>query len=224
MDANRKLWNDGHQILRRALASHDYQKAIEQFMIQHAMVHSKKVSRMDVWSFEDELWQGLTESAFRAIPPNSEHSIAWMLFHIARIEDITMNLLIAGTPQLYLKDGWAKKLKSTIPHSANKMDDESVVQLSTALDMQALRMYRIAVGQRTRAIVKKIRVEEFDQKVNPKRLQKVLAEGAVTPEAMEIVNYWGSRTIAGLLLMPATRHNLLHLNEALRVKQKLSRL
>jgi hypothetical protein len=224
MDANRKLWNSGHQKLRLAFKSNDHQKVIEQFVIQHAMVHSIKVSHMDVWSFEDELWQGLAESTFRVISPGDEHSIAWILFHIARIEDITMNLLIAGTRQLYLKDGWAKKLKSTIPHSANKMDDAGVAQLSAALDMQALREYRLAVGRRTREIVKKIRVDEFNQKVDPIRLQKVLAEGAVIPEAMEVVNYWGSRTIAGLLLMPATRHNLLHLNEALRVKQKLSKL
>ena len=224
MDPNRKLWNSGHQKLHTAFKANDHQKAIEQFLIQHAMVHSRKVSGMDVWSFDDELWQGLTEADFRAIPPKGEHSIAWMLFHIARIEDIAMNLLIAGTSQLYLKDGWAKKLKSPIPHSANKMDNESVARLSAVIDMKALREYRIAVGKRTRAIVKKIRAEEFDQKVNPIRLQKVLAEGAVIPEAMEVVNYWGSRTIAGLLLMPATRHNLLHLNEALRVKQKLSKL
>jgi hypothetical protein len=224
MDPNRKLWNSGHQKLRLALKSNDHKKVIEQFLIQHAMVHSRKVSGMDVWSFEDELWQGLTEEAFRAILPKGEHSIAWILFHIARIEDIAMNLLIAGAPQLYPKDNWAKKLKSTIPHSANKMDDDDVARLSAALDMKVLRDYRIAVGKRTRAIVKKIPAEEFDKKVNPFRLQKVLAEGAVIPEAMEVVNYWGSRTIAGLLLMPATRHNLLHLNEALRVKQKLSRL
>jgi hypothetical protein len=223
MDSNRKLWNSGHQKLRLAFKSNDHQKVIEQFVIQHAMVHSRKVSGMDVWSFEDELWQGLTEQAFRTIPPKGEHSIAWMLFHIARIEDITMNLLVAGTPQLYIKAGWAKKLKSTIPHFANKMDDDDVARLSAALDMKALRDYRIAVGKRTRAIVKKIHAEDFDQKVDPSRLQKVLAEGAVIPEAMEVVNYWGSRTIAGLLLMPATRHNLLHLNEALWVKQKLSR-
>ena len=155
MDPNRKLWNSGHQKLHMALKANDHQKAIEQFLIQHAMVHSRKVSGMDVWSFEDELWQGLTEEAFRAIPSKGEHSIAWMLFHIARIKDIAMNLLVAGTPQLYPKDNWAKKLKSTIPHSANKMDDDDVAQLSAALDMKALRDYRIAVGKRTRAIVKK---------------------------------------------------------------------
>jgi len=188
MDLNRKLWNTGQQKLRIALANNDHQKAIELFLIQHAMVHSKKVSHMDVWSFEDELWRGLTEQAFR-IPQNGEHSIAWILFHITRIEDITMNLLIAGTPQLYLKEGWAKKLNSTISHSANKMDSDSVMRLSAALDMKALKEYRLAVGKRTRKIVKKIHVEELNQKIDLFRLQKVLDEGAVIPEAMEIVNY-----------------------------------
>jgi len=223
MDANRKLWNSGQQKLRRALSSSDHQQAIELFLTQHGMLHAKKVSRMDLHSFEDELWQGLDEETFRRIPLKSEHSIAWILFHIARIEDITMNLLVAGTPQLYLRDGWSKKLKATIHHSANKMDNESVEQLSAQLDMNALRDYRLVVGRRTREIVKRIKPAELNQNVDSARLQTVLDQGAVIPEAMEIVKYWGNRTIAGLLLMPPTRHNFLHLNEAMRIKQRLYR-
>ncbi|MBK7318178.1 DinB family protein [Candidatus Villigracilis affinis] len=221
MDTNRKIWNEGQQNLRRTLAAGDLTKAIEQFLTQHAMVHSKKVSRADVWSFEDELWQGLTEKAFRTIPPKGGHSIAWILFHIARIEDITMNMLVAGNPQIYIRDKWAKKLKSTIHHSANRMDNESVAQLSSQLELTALREYRAAVGRGTRDIVRKIRPHELNQKVDTARLQTVLDQGAVIPEAMEIVHYWGNRTIAGLLLMPPTRHNFLHLNEAFRVKKKV---
>jgi hypothetical protein len=221
MDINRNLWNDGQQKLRRALTTGDHAKAVGQFLLQHAMVHSKKMSRMDVWSFEDELWQDLNEEDFRRFPPKGEHPIAWILFHIARIEDITMNMLIANAPQLYTRSNWAKKLKSTIPHSANKMDDEAVAQLTEQLDMDALHDYRLAVGRRTREIVKRIRPEELNQKVDSNRLQKVLDSGAVTSEAMEIINYWSKRTIAGLLLMPPTRHNFLHLNEAMRVKNKL---
>ena len=47
-----------------------------------------------------------------------------------------------------------------------------------------------------------------------------MAEGAVLEVASDLIDYWAKRTIAGLLLMPATRHNLVHLNEALRLKQK----
>jgi hypothetical protein len=222
MNPNRKLWNDGQQKLRRALDSNDHSQAIECFLTQHAMVHTKRMSRMDLWSFEDEIWQGLSVQTFRAIPPRGEHSIAWILFHIARVEDITMNMLVAGTSQLYTSNKWAKKLKATIHHSANKMDNESVVNLSFALDIDTLRDYRLAVGCRTCEIVKQIQPEDLPKKVDSTRLQRVLDEGAVTIEAIEIVNYWRKRTIAGLLLMPPTRHNFLHLNEALRIKQKLS--
>ena len=222
MEPNRKSWNNGQQKLRRALTAKDYQNAVNQILIQHAMVHSKKVSRMDVWSFEDELWHGLTDEQFRAIPPKGEHSIAWILFHIARIEDITMNMLVAGTVQVYKRDNWAKKLKSTIHHSANKMDDNSVKQLSSSLDMAALREYRLSVGKKTREIVHQIQPDEFSQKVELVRLEKLLKEGAMIEDAMEIIDYWSKRTIAGLLLMPPTRHNFLHLNEAFRIKTKLS--
>jgi hypothetical protein len=42
----------------------------------------------------------------------------------------------------------------------------------------------------------------------------------VVEAAAGLLDYWGRRTIAGLLLMPATRHNIVHLNEAARIKQK----
>jgi hypothetical protein len=37
-----------------------------------------------------------------------------------------------------------------------------------------------------------------------------------------VLEYWGGLTYAGLLLMPPTRHNFIHLNEALRVKKKVA--
>ncbi len=223
MNPNRKLWNEGHQKLRRTLATNDHKKALELFLSQHAMIHSAKVSRSKLWSFEDEILNDMTEDQIRCIPPKGEHSIAWIIFHLARVEDITMNMLVAGTPQLFLRDQWAGKLNVNILHSANKMSEASVVQLSGQIAIQALRAYRQAVGRQTRAIVKKIKPTALKQKVDSLRLKNIIAEGAVTPEAMEIANYWGSRTIAGLLLMPATRHNFLHLYEALRIKQKVRR-
>lgn len=223
MDTNRQQWNQGHQKLHRALSANDGQ-AIELFLIQHAMVHSQKMSGTKGWFFEDEVLGDILEEQFRCIPPKSEHSIAWILFHIARIEDITMNMLVAGTDQLFVHDHWMKKLNVNIAHSANSMDNWSVTALNTHMDIAALRAYRQAVGRRTREIVRKLKPEELKQKVDPARFQKVMDEGALLPEAIGILNYWSKRTIAGLLLMPPTRHNFLHLNEALRIKQKLQKV
>ena len=152
-----------------------------------------------------------------------EHSIAWILLHLARIEDTTMNMLVAGTEQLFTKDGWGKKMNVDIVHSANKMSEAGVASLSGKINVKALRAYRVAVGKRTREIVQKLKAENFKTKVDPIRIQKVMEANAVVPEAMEIINYWSSKTIAGLLLMPATRHCILHLNEAERLKSVIAR-
>lgn len=224
MNANRKLWNQGQQKLRRALTSVDRHKAIDLFLNQHARVHSSKMSKSNVWSFEDEVLNDMTEENIRQMPPTGEHSIAWIILHIARIEDITMNMLVAREPQLFLRDNWVDKLEVAIIHSANKMDTTGVAALSTRVDIDALRTYRQAVGRRTREIVRKLRPEVFRQIVATSRLQNVMDEGGLLPEAIEILNYSSKRTIAGLLFMPPTRHNFLHLNEALQIKQTLQRV
>ena len=223
MDSNRKLWNERHQKLTRLFAKGNRDAAIELFLDQHAMLHSAKISKLRLWSFEDELLNDMTEEEVRQIPLRGEHSVAWILFHLARIEDITMNMLVAGTQQVLTQGDWANKMNVSILHSANRMDDVSVAELSANIDIGCLRDYRLAVARRTRQIVKKLQTKDFKQKIDRSRIERVLAEGAVTLEAMEIVNYWSRKTIAGLLLMPPTRHCMLHLNEATRIKQKIQK-
>jgi hypothetical protein len=100
------------------------------------------------------------------------------------------------------------------------MSREEIAQFSAVIDIEALRAYRVAVGRRTQEIVRQLAAEELKQKVDPARLQRVWDEGAVVEAARGIADYWGRRTIAGLLLMPATRHNIVHLNEALQIKRR----
>lgn len=221
MDVQRKLWNQQQQALRKALSHMDEpDRAIDLFMSQHAMVHSGLMAQAGVWSFEDEIWQGLSEEASRCIPRNCDHSIAWIIWHIARIEDVTMNLLVAGGPQILLRDNWLGRLKITARDTGNAMAEAGVADLSATIDLEALRAYRLAVGRRTREIVQQLQPATLKQKVDPARLRQVRLEGAVVEAAGELLDYWGGLTQAGLLLMPPTRHNFVHLNEALRVKQK----
>lgn len=218
---NREHWNDQQQALRQALANPlEYQRAIELFLDQHAMLHAADMSGSGLWSFADEAYGGLGEKTMRCVPRGGEHSIAWVIWHITRIEDVTMNLLVTGSPQLFHQGNWKGSLKVSIENTGNAMSTEAVAELSAAVDVQALCSYRAAVGQRTREIVQQIRPEKLRQKVDPSRIQRVRSEGAVVEEANEILDYWSGLTISGLLLMPPTRHNFLHLNEILRIKSK----
>jgi len=221
MESYRKSLNNQQTELRRLLSSSDqYEKAIELFLKHHAMLHSATMAQTESWSFEDEVLDDMTEEQVRPIPQNCDHSVAWLLWHIARCEDITMNLLVAGSPQVLHQDHWLERMKITAQDTGNAMSREEIAQFSAAIDIEALRAYRVAVGRRTQEIVRQLAAEELKQKVDPARLQRVWDEGAVVEAARGIADYWGKRTIAGLLLMPATRHNIVHLNEALQIKRR----
>jgi hypothetical protein len=221
MEAQRKFWNQQQQALRAALSTAgEHRQAIELFLGQHAMVHSARLDPLAACSFEDEVWAGADEAALRRIPPGGEHSIAWIIWHIARIEDVTMNLLVAGTAQKLHSENWPERMNWTAVSTGNAMDGAGVRELSASMDLGALRAYRHAVGDRTRQVVQQLRPEELSQKVTASRLQRVMEEGAVIEAARGLIDYWGGLTIAGLLLMPPTRHNFVHLNEAARIKRK----
>ena len=222
MNPDRKFWNEQQQALRLSLTrTEDHQKAIELFLSQHAMVHTAQISQAGLWSFEDETLQGVTQAQMRLIPRNAEHSIAWLVWHMTRCEDVTMNLLAAGDPQVLLQEGWLERLKISAQDTGNAMDATHMADFSAAIDLPALRAYRLSVGRRTRVIVKQLPAEQLKRKVDPTRLDRIRKEGAVLDAASGLLDYWGGLTIAGLLLMPPTRHNFIHWNEALRVKQKL---
>jgi hypothetical protein len=218
MNPNRKRWNEQHQSLQKALQAANYEAARGLFYVLHAQVHSAKMSGLGEWSFEDEILDDLDESGFRRIPSGAEHSIAWNIWHLARIEDVTMNLLVAGTAQLYFAQGWFEQMKIPFRHAGNAMSAAEMERLGAEIDIEALRSYRVAVGRRTREIVSALDETEYRLRVDASRLERVREQGAVPESAGEVIEYWGKRTIAGLLLMPATRHNILHLNECLRLK------
>ena len=221
MNADRKFWNQQQQALRQNLARVDsHPKAIGLFLDQHAMVHAAEMSHAGLWSFEDEALDGVTESQMRMIPPNWEHSIAWMVWHMTRCEDVTMNLLVAGSPQVLLQEGWLEHMKINLRDTGNAMDADGVEEFSSVVDLQALRAYRMAVGCRTREIVMKLLPEQVKRKVDSARMEHIRSEGAVFEAASGLLDYWGGLSIAGLLLMPPTRHNFIHWNEALRIKKK----
>lgn len=222
MDAYKKRWNRRQKELRQLLEQNQPPAdAIELFFVQHAELHSSKIGSNPDWSFEDMLLNNLNEDGFRRIPPRHEHSVAWLLWHIARIEDVTMSVLVAGKQQLFILGGWLERLGIEWSHTGNAMSSVEITDLSQVIDLSRLRDYRLAVGQRTVDIISQIMPDQLTKQVDPSRIQIIAESGAVRPDAYRVLDYWSKRTIAGLLLMPATRHNLIHLNEAERISASI---
>lgn len=224
LNALRKELNPLQKALRETLkGSGDRTQAIPMFLELHGILHSARVAPEAPWSYEDLLFDGLAEELFREIPEGGEHSLIWIIWHLSRIEDITMNLLVAGQEQVFERESWQARMKAPFKHTGNGTGLEAAKALSAAVDVTALRDYRHAVGHATRKVVMDLTPADFTREVEPAHLQRIKDEDAVIEAGYGVIDYWGRRDVAGLLLMPPTRHTISHWNEARQLIQKLTR-
>jgi hypothetical protein len=221
-ETNRQHWSGQQQILRQLLMKdQDYQKALPLFLSQHAMVHTARLQAGVRWSCQDEVLDGLTEAQMCCIPQGSPHSAAWSLWHITRIEDVTVSLLLADAPQLLHSGNWLGRLETPYQGVGNELSPHEIAEVSETINVKALLAYRLAVGKRTRAVVRRLNPEILWATPTPQGLKRISAEGAVSGKAAWLLKYWGGHPGANLLLMPATRHCFMHLNEIQRMLPKL---
>jgi hypothetical protein len=218
-----KPWNNGIKQLREIILKTDRIEETKSLSLSlHSMVHSSIMSGIDKKTFEDELWEGLDEDIFRTSKNEKGRTIAYGIWHSTRIEDITMNLLVAGDKQIFNSGNWQERINSRIIDTGNAMSENQIMEFSKYINMQELKNYRIEVGRRTREIIKNLSFEDMKRKFDKHRLQRILDEGAVLDvEASNwLINFWGRKNVSGIILMPVTRHHVVHINESISAKKK----
>ena len=207
--------------LRRLLKSpKTFQPAIDQALTLHAMTHTGAVSSSEPPTFCDSLLDGLEDQDFSVMPTAKDETIAWHLWHIARIEDLVGNLLIAEGTQV-LDDAWMDRLGVGVRDTGNAMTDQQIMDFSKRVEKQALLQYRDAVGRRTRTILRALEPGDLKRKPAAEALDRLVGEGGLLEEkgSIWLKNFWGRHTVAGLILLPLTRHHMMHLPDSLAIKQ-----
>lgn len=220
-------WNPKQALLKEYISKpSQFNEAIRLCLEMHALVHTAEMAGIYQRTLEDEVWDGLDQVTFRTMPTVKDVTIAWNLWHLTRIEDLTANILIAdGQGQQVLDDHWLKRLNVTIRDTGNAMSDEEILALSSAMDMWAMREYRIAVGRRTREVLKALKTDDLRRKFTAAQLQRIMDEGGLLEAegSKWLLDFWGKKTVAGILQMPITRHQIVHINDALKLKAKCGR-
>lgn len=218
-----KHWNEKLKQLRSIILKPDkFQEAITLCLELHAMVHSSEMSHINCVTFEDELWEGLDEATIRTAINEKGRTIAYGIWHSARIEDITMNILVNGGEQVINTENWIQKINSIIKDTGNELTHEEILEFSKKINIGELRNYRIAVGRRTEEIIKNFEFSDMKRKMEKDSIQRILDEGAVSEDetAIWLIDFWGRKSVSGILLMPVTRHHVVHINESLNAKKK----
>jgi hypothetical protein len=220
-----KCWNEKLKQLRSIILKPDkFQEAITLCLELHAMVHSSEMSNINHATLEDELWAGLDEVKIRTAINEKGRTIAYGIWHSARIEDITMNILVNGGEQVINTGNWIEKINTTVKDTGNGLTYEEILEFSKQINIEALRSYRIAVGRRTEEIIKSLKFSDMKRKIERDRLRRIIDEGAVSEDetAIWLIDFWGRKNVSGILLMPVIRHHVVHINESLKAKKRIN--
>jgi len=179
--------------------------AVGFFLTRYAEVHKGLV---------DGLFGSLSEAQLRARPHPGVNTVAWLLWHSARIEDVALNRFLSDRQQV-LGD-WLERLEVPRRDVGTGMSDAEVDELSTRLDLEALRGYLDAVTSRTLVVVETLRGSDLEAPVPGERVRSVvLSEGVVAPGAEWLTEFWaGGRSRARTLAQTALLHPYGHYYEA----------
>lgn len=215
-------WNPKQALLNEIIQKPDrFGEAMKLCLEMHALVHESGMVQNGGRTFEDEIWNGLDDVTFRTMPTVKDVTIAWNIWHLTRIEDLTAGILIANDVQVMNTGDWLEKLNVTVRDTGNVMTDDEIIALSSTVNMSELRNYRNEVGRKTHDIINQLQAGDLRKKVEPSRLKRIFDEGGVLEGSQGLLDFWGRKTIAGILLMPITRHQIVHINDCLKLKDKL---
>ena len=202
--------------LRRLLkAKKTFEPAMELALDLHAVTHTGVVSGSSSPTFCDHVLEGLADEDYSVMPTEKDETIAWHLWHIARIEDLVSNLLIARQSQIF-DDDWMDRMNVTVKDTGNVMSDSEIISFSRHVKKQDLINYRNAVGCQTCAVIKSLTPSDLKRKPESEYLDRLVSEGGLLDRkgSVWLKDFWGSYTVTGLLLLPLTRHHMMHLPDS----------
>jgi hypothetical protein len=114
----------------------------------------------------DELTDGLTDEQANYRPSPGANSIAWLIWHSARVQDIQL-APIAGVDQVWTRDGWVDRFGLDLPRNdtgyGHGPDEVAKVQASADL----LAGYYHAVHKLTLEFVAGVTAEDLGRIVDP---------------------------------------------------------
>lgn len=178
---------------------------------------------------EIESWkEELTREEFNALPfvnANGYHSktIAYSIWHIFRIEDIVAHSLINKEEQIFFAGNYQQKIHSPIRTTGNELVKEQIAEFSKQLDIDALYQYIDEVKNSTNNMLLNLQYSDLKRKMADSDRENIKSLKVVSEDenAFWLIDYWCGKDVRGLIQMPFSRHWIMHVEAALRIKNKI---
>lgn len=164
---------------------------------------------------------GLSNDQLRLCPHNL-NSIAWILWHIARCEDLAVNRIIIEGEQVLDTDNFTFELNVPRKDIGTSMSFVEVMSVSNQIDISSLQNYIRAVAAKTQKVIRKLHLDELNQIPDPEYLRKVLfEEEALNKNSEWVAENYANRNKAWFLGHLGLTHPRGHLGQIILLRKLL---
>jgi hypothetical protein len=160
------------------------------------------------------VWEMVPDDLMRQRPHLQVNSIAWILWHLTRVEDAGLNRFVVDRTQVLDEGSWMQKMNVPLRHNGSDMNFAEVDDLSQRINLQALYEYSKAVQIRTREIVSQLTYDNLDSIMEEKYLRVILFdEGLAHPKAAGLLDNYLGWTKGKCLMNFGMTHPYQHVGE-----------
>ena len=218
----KELWYPKFKELQAALKKpKDISEIKAMVLYLHSQLHSSDVYDLSEETYYDEIIADVNKENFNICPTVKNMTVAWDLWHITRIEDLTTSILLCRNKQVF--DDFRDDLKTTFIDTGNNMNDEEIFTLGEELSLENLLLYRRSVGIKTKEFIESLTLEELSRKFPKSDVIRIKTEKGVIPSTEWLMDYWGKKNVSGIITMPMTKHQIMHLNDCLDITLKYNK-
>jgi hypothetical protein len=133
--------NEKHRELSKIIRIKEKTEEVKKLFANiHAALNMSQISG-SAPNEADALFQDLSQYEYTIIPVKNGKTIAYAVWHIARIEDLTMNILVDKSEQIF-NPSWKEKINADINDTGNAMPDDRIIQFSKGINSMELLAYR----------------------------------------------------------------------------------
>jgi hypothetical protein len=180
--------------------------AQELFLLQYCKRHPGLSRRM---------LADLTDAQLRTPPCPGVNTLVWLVWHMARAEDIGINRFVTDGQQVFDGGDWGRRLGVTRRDLGTGMTPGEVLDLSAQVDVPALHAYWDAVEERTIAVVQGLCPTDLDEILDATRVRQVFAHDALdTADALWVRDYMEGQPRGFFLIHLGLTHLFVHRGES----------
>lgn len=172
-------------------------------------------------SFLPGLKKSLPEEEFRKKPYPGTQPIIWLLWHIARVEDMGLSRFVWGKEQLY-NDSWREKMNISLTHYGTSMTEDEVRQFAEKVNVSEVLNYLEAVGAQTRTELNRLNLEYLDEVLDEATVKRVVIdEGMGSENAEWVIPHYVGKTRGWILAHMGLTHTFRHFGQIVLVRKML---